>query len=397
MTDWTDPETFGRVLEHSETLETGHYAEFFDEGDVIEHDPGLVLSQWGNELWTSQTLNHDPTYWRSDRAADADFDDRPIHPDYLLAATLGITVEDLSEKGGYFLGRTNGRFHRDVYPGTELRVESEVLSVEASGSRPSYAIVTWRTTGLDAETGERLCSYDRTNMIPRREPARVTDGGGSAPTDQASGMEEAEEGDAEEVEAEDEEGKTKAEEKGEDIPSGPFVAPEGPHFEDFVAALETAADHDGVAAYRHERGRTIDDVTVATLPLSTLNTARQHHNVDAMADAPSGDIVAYGDVSRSIALGHARSDEATYRDLGFDDERFHTFVTPGDTIYGFTRVLEAVELSSTGGSTPKPLSDFDDEIPTDRAGLVRFQHIAFNQRDEPVYSGRRLAAIRTSP
>jgi len=70
----------------------------------------------------------------------------------------------------------------------------------------------------------------------------------------------------------------------------------------------------------------MDDQLVAGLPLATLNTARQHHNRDEMADSPSGDIVAYGDVTRSIALAHARSDEATYRERRFENERFHDFV-----------------------------------------------------------------------
>ncbi|MFC3958251.1 acyl dehydratase [Halovivax cerinus] len=398
MTEWTDPETFGRLVDATTTLETGHYADFFEEGDVIEHDPGLTLSRWGAEQWTGQTLNHDPTYWRSDRASENGYDEPPIHPDYVLAATLGVTVCDLSEKGGYFLGRTDVRFHRDVYPGTELRVESRVLSVDESRSRPSYSIVTWRTTGTDAVTGDALCSYERTNMIPRREPVRTDD-----PTDSGADTDEStvdRNGSTDESMDESTDDPTGSSDDSadestvDDGPTGPFVAPDGPYFEDLVEALETASDRGGHVAYTHERGRTIDDVTVAALPLSTLNTAKQHHNADAMADAPSGDVVAYGDVTRSIALGHARSDEATYRELGFDDERFHAFVTPGDTIYGFTRVLEAVDDTASDRPATEPAAEFAGAVPDDRAGIVRFEHVAFNQAEEPVYSGFRTAAIR---
>ncbi|EMA44425.1 2-methylfumaryl-CoA hydratase [Halobiforma nitratireducens] len=356
MTDWTDPDTFAQALENADTREKGNYFEDFAEGDLLAHDLGLTLSRPGNEGWMSQTLNHDPAYWRTDAAHERGFDEPPIHPDYLTAATLGITVEDLSEKGGYFLGRTDVRFPgAPVYPGTELRVESEVVSTATSSSRPEYGIVTWRTRGKDAQTDDVLCSYERTNMIPRREPV-ATDGSGAA----ASGSED---------EAAD----------GPDLPAE-FVVPDGGYFEDFVDALERAADRDAAVAYRHERGRTQDDVTVAALPLATLNTAKQHHNVDVMADSPSGDIVTYGDVTRSTALGHARSDERTWREVGFDDEQFHTFVAAGDTVYAFTRVLEAEDEVSRGAS--------------DRAGTVRFEHIAFNQDDEPVYSGTRTAEIR---
>ncbi|ARS90381.1 2-methylfumaryl-CoA hydratase [Natrarchaeobaculum aegyptiacum] len=349
MTDWTDPDTFAQALECVETKEKGNCFEDFEEGDVIEHDPGLTLTKFGNEQWMSQTLNHDPAYWRPDVAADRGFDEPPIHPDYLTAATLGITVEDLSEKGGYFLGRTDVRFAKDaVYPGTDMYVESEVVNTASSSSRPQYGIVSWRTRAKDLETDDLLLSYERTNMIPRREPLETD--GGSAATE-----EESDDGSLPET----------------------FVTPDGGYFEDFVAALEAAESENAAVAYRHERGRTQDDVTVAQLPLATLNTAKQHHNVDVMADSPSGDIVTYGDVTRSTALGHARSDERTWREVGFDDESFHTFVTPGDTVYAFTRVLEA-----------------DDEASSDEAGTVRFQHIAFNQDDTPVYSGTRIAEIR---
>ncbi|WP_436923984.1 2-methylfumaryl-CoA hydratase [Halosimplex amylolyticum] len=359
MTDWTDPETFAAALDRVETREKGNYFEDFADGAVIEHAPGLRLTRHGSETWMSQTLNHDPAFWRTDAARDRGFDATPVHPDYLLACVMGPSVEDLSEKGGYFLGRDGVRFHRHGVPyGTELRVESTVQATRTSSSRPEYGIVTWETRGVDAGTGELLASYERTNLIPRREPA-ATDGGRS----------ESASGDAAESAVEEPE-------SGQPSLPETFVTPEGGAFEDFRQALEEAADRDAAVAYRHERGRTMDAFTVAALPLATLNTARQHHNAAAMADSPSGEPVAYGDVTRSTALGHARSDERTYRELGFDDERFHDFVTAGDTVFGFTRVLDA-----DGSSGPS------------RAGEITFEHVAFTDDARPVYSGTRRALV----
>ncbi|MFC7079851.1 2-methylfumaryl-CoA hydratase [Halorussus caseinilyticus] len=360
MTDWTDSDTFAAALNRAETKQKGNCFEDFAEGETIEHSPGLELSRHGSELWAGQTLNYDPAYWRPSVAEERGFGEVPVHPDYLLACVMGASVEDLSEKGGYFLGRDDLRYHRPgVEPGTELRVESVVESKAESSSRPAYGIVTWETTGYDAATGERLLSYTRTNMIPRREPL-ATDGAGEGGT-------------ATESESADAEASSASADA--DLPEE-LLAPEGGHFEDFREALDRAEGRDAAVAYRHERGRTVDDTTVAQLPLSTLNTAKQHHNGDVMADSPSGEIVAYGDVTRSIALGHARSDERTAREVACGDERFHDFVTVGDTIYGFTRALDARETDRDG------------------AGEVTFEHVAFNQRDEPVYSGTRTALIR---
>jgi len=366
MTDWTDPETFAAALDRADTREKGRYFEDFTESEVIDHAAGLRLSRHGNEAWTSQTLNHDPAYWRTDAAADRGFDAPPVHPDYLIAAVMGPSVADLSEKGGYFLGRTDVEYHvHEVSPGTELRVESTVERTRESGSRPAYGIVTWETRGVDAATGEVLVSYERTNMVPRRDPA-ATDGGREGDGDA---------NDRGESDADTEYEDAGTEHEGPALPSA-LLVPEGGAFEDFQAALDRAEGRDAAVAYRHERGRTMDDLTLAGLPLATLNTAGQHHNAVAMAEAPSGEPVVYGDVTRSVALAQARSDEQTYRELRYDDERFHDFVTAGDTVFGFTRVLDA-----DGSRGP------------DRAGAVTFEHVAFTGDDRPVYSGTRTALV----
>jgi 2-methylfumaryl-CoA hydratase len=349
--DLSDGETFRAALDRAETLEKGTHFEAFAEGDTIAHRPGLRVTRHGSDLWAGTTLNHQPPYWRTDAARDRGYDDVPVHPDYLLACVMGPSVEALSEKGGYFLGREDVTIHHLPVPGTEVRVESTVLATRDSSSRPEYGIVTWETTGYDA-AGDPLVSYERTNMVPRREPLAAD---GTGERDDGSDEPEA-----------------------PDLPSR-LLAPETPYFEGFRDALDRADGRDAAVAYRHERGRTMDDVLVSTLPLVTLNTARQHHDADAMADAPSGDVVAYGDVTRSVALAHARSDERTHRELGYDDERFHAFVTAGDTIYGFTRVLEA---------DPDPERGDPDEV-----GRVEFEHVAFNQDREPVYSGTRSALV----
>lgn len=356
MTDWTDPETLDAALDRAETRPKGNYFEAFSEGQRIDHDQGLVLSRHGAERWLGQTLNHDPAYWQPSAARERGFDGPPIHPDYALACTMGCTVADLSEKGGYFLGRDELRFHSDeLRPGTYLAVTSTVQSTRTSSSRPEYGIVTWKTEGVDADTGETLVSYTRTNMLPRESPAdpdeTATDGG-QDPDDGTQG--------------------DTPEDSTVDLPET-FLTPRGGYFEDFRDALARAGD-DAAVAYRHERGRTIDDPTLSGLPLATLNTARQHHNDAAMADSPSGEPVAYGDVTRSIALGHARSDERTWRELGAGDERFHDFVTAGDTVFGFTVVLDCGP-------------------PEGEAGEVRFRHVAHTQDRRPVYSGTRTALI----
>jgi acyl dehydratase len=84
---------------------------------------------------------------------------------------VGLSVEDLSEAGGPFLGVDGVEFHRPVYPGDTLTAGSEVVSMRESAKRPEFGIVTWRTEGRN-QKGEIVVSYQRTNLVAKRSDRR---------------------------------------------------------------------------------------------------------------------------------------------------------------------------------------------------------------------------------
>ena len=63
----------------------------------------------------------------------------------VLCTAVGLSVEDLSEAGGPFLGVNEIRFLEPVYPGDTLSARSTVVDARESGSRPDFGIVTWET------------------------------------------------------------------------------------------------------------------------------------------------------------------------------------------------------------------------------------------------------------
>ena len=85
--DPSDAEAFGSAYRRAEIREKGNYFEDFHEGQTIRHDPGLRLTRDGAELWTSQTLNHDPAYWRTDAAHERGFDE-PTEPQRLAVPPI---------------------------------------------------------------------------------------------------------------------------------------------------------------------------------------------------------------------------------------------------------------------------------------------------------------------
>ena len=85
----------------------------------------------------------------------------------MLCTTVGLSVEDLSEAGGPFLGVNDVVFHHAVYPGDTLMARSTVLSMRLSSKHPEFGIVTWRTEARNQKS-QVVLSYERTNLISRR-------------------------------------------------------------------------------------------------------------------------------------------------------------------------------------------------------------------------------------
>ena len=91
----------------------------------------------------------------------------------VLCIVVGLSVEDLSEIGGPFLGINDLTFHRAVHPGDTLRARSTVVEARASQSRPATGIVTWHTEGLNQarRAGRRLPAHEPRRQSPTIEGA----------------------------------------------------------------------------------------------------------------------------------------------------------------------------------------------------------------------------------
>ena len=81
---------------------------------------------------------------------------------------FGLTVEDLSEGGGPFLGVDDCQFLNPVYPGDTLTARSTVEAVRESKGQPAFGIVTWHTEGFN-QNGDKVLDYRRTNLVRKRQ------------------------------------------------------------------------------------------------------------------------------------------------------------------------------------------------------------------------------------
>ena len=117
----------------------------------------------------------------------AEFDPQPFHLDedaardtifrgqvasgwHTAAVTMRLLVEsDLTPAGGLVgAGFDECRWPRPVRPGDALRVESEVLEVRPSQSRPDQGLIKVRTTTLN-QNGEPVQVLVANLVVPRRK------------------------------------------------------------------------------------------------------------------------------------------------------------------------------------------------------------------------------------
>ncbi len=145
----------------------GHAYEDFEPGQVFEHHWGRTLLESDNALFVTLALRFTPLYVNAEYARAHGHPGIVIDPLLVLCTLVGLSVEDLSEAGGPFLGVNDVQFHLPVYPGDTLTARSTVLSKRESQKRPQFGIVSWRSEGRN-QKGEVVLSYERTNLISKR-------------------------------------------------------------------------------------------------------------------------------------------------------------------------------------------------------------------------------------
>lgn len=149
--------------------ERGLFYEDFAVGQVLRHHWGRTVTAAESITYSTMTMSLNPMYFDQTYARHLGYDDLVINPMLAYTIVLGLSVEDLSEAGGPFLGIDNLRFHRPVYPGDTLRARSTTLSKRLSASRPGWGIVEWHTVGHD-QLGEQVLECRRRNLSRTREP-----------------------------------------------------------------------------------------------------------------------------------------------------------------------------------------------------------------------------------
>lgn len=159
--------TVDQLRERARLRPKGNHFDEMTLNQKFDHHWGRTLTQADNVLFSSLTLHYGPLYLNEVYARQKGHDGLVLNPYLVFLTVFGMSVEDLSESGGAFLGVDDLTFHVPVYPGETLTARSTVVALRESGSRADAGIATWHTEGFNQD-GVRVIDFRRTNMISKR-------------------------------------------------------------------------------------------------------------------------------------------------------------------------------------------------------------------------------------
>jgi itaconyl-CoA hydratase len=133
-------------------------------GEERVHHWGRTFTETDSILFSTLTLAFNPIYTNKEYARELGYRDLVINPLFVFNTALGLSVEDNSEVGGFFLGVEDLVYGQTVYPGDTMIVKSLTKAKRLSANRENMGIITWHTEGRN-QHGEMIVEFDRSNFV----------------------------------------------------------------------------------------------------------------------------------------------------------------------------------------------------------------------------------------
>ncbi|MES2294277.1 MAG: MaoC family dehydratase [Pseudomonadota bacterium] len=145
----------------------GRSYEQWKVGDHIVHDLHRTVTETDNLLVTTLTHNFQPLHLDAEYAAGTEFGRIVVNGLFTFALMVGVSVGDTT-LGTLVanLGYDKVTMPKPVFIGDTLRVETEVVELRLSKSRPDAGIVTFRHRAFN-QRDEMVCEALRTALVGR--------------------------------------------------------------------------------------------------------------------------------------------------------------------------------------------------------------------------------------
>ena len=122
----------------------GLWFEEFQAGQVFEHALRRTVTETDNLMTSALTHNPAPLHLDAEFMKHSEYGRVLVNSCFTLGLMVGVSVGDTTQGTAVAnLGWDEVRFPAPVFIGDTLRIETEVLQVRASRSRPGQGIVTF--------------------------------------------------------------------------------------------------------------------------------------------------------------------------------------------------------------------------------------------------------------
>jgi acyl dehydratase len=151
----------------------GYYFDEFVVGRVFQHTIRRTLTETDNVLFSTMTHNPAPLHIDHEYMRTQSEFGRPLMNSFFtLGLIVGISINDTTLGTTVAnLGLENVRFPAPLFVGDTVHVESEVVALRPSKSRPTNGILTMEHRGFNQH--DVLVAVCRRNILMLRAPGRA--------------------------------------------------------------------------------------------------------------------------------------------------------------------------------------------------------------------------------
>jgi len=137
-------------------------------GQRFDHAIRRTVTETDNVLFTAMTHNPAQLHLDEEYMRGTDYGARIVNSVFTLGLMVGISVGDTTLGTAVAnLGWDEVRFPKPVFHGDTLRVETEVIDLRESKSRPDQGIVTFAHYAFN-QRGELVASCKRSGLQRKR-------------------------------------------------------------------------------------------------------------------------------------------------------------------------------------------------------------------------------------
>ena len=299
---------------------TGNFLEDFEPGQVMRHKGGKTITEGLFTTFTDFSMATNPLCKNARYARAHGFGGLVCPPGLVMLVSFSQTVEDISENARANLEYIDMRFGAPAYVGDTIEVETKILGVRPSSSRPNLGIVHVQSTArknVDSDDEAVVLTYQRKVQVYKDDESIDIEGFEVEP-------------DSVECELWLPEYRS-----DRDYKSLAHLSSRDSYFEDFEPGTRI----------EHSRGRTVTDEHIHLTGILD-NTSQVHcnqHMIDLDPDRyVGGQLIVFGGIPFTLCLGISGPDVG---DNALGEPIYHTGrhtapLQKGDTVFAATEILE---------------------------------------------------------